>query len=812
MEPYLDIYDTIFDSIKNPKPLKKKRKKHKKDNKHKGDSDTIFDSIKNSKYLKKGHKKHKEDNKHKGHFDFFFNYSFDKNRLKAFFLWSLANNGESGTLQVIEKVKNIGFEYATKGGVSLGIDDLKIPPNKKWLLSRGEYNQYQAEAMYQKGGLSKGEQFQQLFDTWHRTSEDLKYSVIDYFRSTDLLNPVFMMAFSGARGNISQVRQLVGMRGLMSDPQGQIIDYPIRSNFREGLTLTEYLVSCYGARKGVVDTALRTANAGYLTRRLVDVSQHVIIYSDDCKTKDGIFLTDLKKNQKIIINLKDRLIGRVLAGDLNIILFKDQQNTRPIYKKNDTISKELASHIASRSNKIFVRSPITCKIKGSVCQSCYGSNLDQNFPVPFGEAVGILAAQSIGEPGTQLTMRTFHTGGVFSGDLQEAIQAPYKGFIEFSKALQGTVFRTSLGKPAFFTKAFGKLIIKSLDSEVNKTEIDIPPKTILFVRQGEIVRENQLICELFSLSTQNDEKIRARHTHYSELEGKVVFNKSRLHNKNQDKVFASFFKKSTEQVSNFWVLSGKVSKITTRLALVSKIGDLVDKKTLLNRITFTHYGFALISRSTSISPTYRNLRFSDIKNEKEQIGCNYTLSLQPPVTPTSFKSSFITHNALFTPIKSADTAFVRSPLAMSDVVSGVMKAVSMETKQSGDPSLSLLLTPNKKAVSGKRRVTPTDEFEKKDNLLKNGLKKKAVFDFNYLNLPIHRFVFKNIQFSSIGYFLSFYKTNLPNKSRVFDRTIINPLFKNKEFLSPSSFLRKQGNNLKDFNKRKSYTYKINIKE
>lgn len=174
-------------------------------------------------------------------------------------------------------MKSVGFSYATKAGISLGIDDLKIPPKKALLIAEAEKLTKSTINQYKRGEITGVERFQRIIETWHRTSENLKEEVIEHFKRTDILNPVFMMAFSGARGNISQVRQLVGMRGLMADPQGQILDFPIRSNFKEGLTLTEYIISCYGARKGIVDTALRTANAGYLTRRLVDVAQHVIV-------------------------------------------------------------------------------------------------------------------------------------------------------------------------------------------------------------------------------------------------------------------------------------------------------------------------------------------------------------------------------------------------------------------------------------------------------------------------------------------------------------------------------------------------------
>ena len=262
---------------------------------------------------------------------FFFNGCFDKNRIKLLISWSFQNCGEHITIDLVENLKNIGFDYATQAGVSLGIDDLKIPETKAQFIFDSDIQIANAEIHYKKGYITGVEKFQQLIDTWHRISETLKQNVIQYFKITDVLNPVYMMAFSGARGNISQVRQLVGMRGLMSDPQGQILDFPIKSKFREGLTLTEYVISCYGARKGLVDTALKTANSGYLTRRLVDVSHHIIVCEFDCKTKKGVILNTIIENQKIIVPLENRLIGRILAENIYsnfsvFVLKKDRVN------------------------------------------------------------------------------------------------------------------------------------------------------------------------------------------------------------------------------------------------------------------------------------------------------------------------------------------------------------------------------------------------------------------------------------------------------------------------------------------------------
>nr|ALO21316.1 beta'' subunit of RNA polymerase [Chlorogonium capillatum] len=468
----------------------------------------------------------------------FFNQCFDKGRLKNFVLWFLLNYGEHKTVTLVEQLKNVGFQYASKAGISLGIDDLKIPPKKAILIYDAEKQTSQTVHQYVRGEITGVERFQRLIDTWHRTSEVLKQEVIDYFEATDILNPVYMMAFSGARGNISQVRQLVGMRGLMADPQGQIIDFPIRSNFREGLTLTEYIISSYGARKGIVDTALRTANAGYLTRRLVDVAQHVIISNFDCGTRRGIFLINMKEGNKTIHSLSHRTVGRILARDLfypTYIISNNEKNkdltslsslrslaltpnpegvkgkreyrkegklkegknslpsffAREIYdgqegraersikgpfarqslradargeflaRRNDEVTLDLAFEIGKKFDKVFVRSPLTCETNHLICQLCYGWSLAQGNLVSIGEAVGVIAAQSIGEPGTQLTMRTFHTGGVFSGDISDQIRAPFNGFVEYTSAIPGTLIRTPEGKIAFLTKSEGSFIVSN---------------------------------------------------------------------------------------------------------------------------------------------------------------------------------------------------------------------------------------------------------------------------------------------------------------------------------------------------------------
>ena len=573
----------------------------------------------------------------------FFNGCFDKGRLKSLISWSILNCGEEFTIELVENLKNLGFEYATKAGISLSLDDLQIPLTKARLVSEAELQVTSAQLDYERGHVTAVEKFQQLIDTWHRTSETLKENVIQYFRATDILNPVYMMAFSGARGNISQVRQLVGMRGLMADPQGQIIEFPIRSNFREGLTLTEYVISCYGARKGLVDTALRTADSGYLTRKLVSVSHHVIVCQFDCGTPRGILLSDMTEGDKITVFLENRLIGRVLAENIysdsttkidaflkreassvenstqNLTLKIPNLSKVPfnksilIAKKGQQISANLARKLSKMRRQVLVRSPLTCEAKTSICQLCYGWTLAHGNLVSLGEAVGILAAQSIGEPGTQLTMRTFHTGGVFSGDVMIEIRAPFTGNIEFPEFLQGVLIRTPHGKIAFLTKVQGEFFLKSsslwkskvveqgsytqrlkkVNGNIEQMTVDpgfeqkkqnfkIPACTILFVRHGELVREKQLIAEFSSTSTQNNQRIQATHNLHSELEGQVFFENVLLgitETKEGDVI------RIAKKLGSIWILSGNIYQTIAPTSFFPQPCDLLDTNSVMTQIS-----------------------------------------------------------------------------------------------------------------------------------------------------------------------------------------------------------------------------------
>jgi len=298
--------------------------------------------------------------------NYFFDRCFDKKRIKQLLIWWYRAKGESNTIKLIELLKCVGFEYATISGLSIGLEDLQLNVNKSINFAISEKQIQEIQLNEKTGTLTNFEKLQQNISVWVNTNEFIKQKVIQNFQISKKLNPLFLMSFSGARGNLSQVRQLVGMRGLMSDPNGQILEFPIRSNLNEGLTLTEYLISCYGARKGIVDTALRTATSGYLTRRLVDVAQHIIIEHLNCKTQDTIWLSDLKKEHTILMKLKNRLIGRILGKKIVI----KKKNT--IFNINSEINDKIAFQLSGILNKIPIRSPLTCECLSSVCQLCYG--------------------------------------------------------------------------------------------------------------------------------------------------------------------------------------------------------------------------------------------------------------------------------------------------------------------------------------------------------------------------------------------------------------------------------------------------------
>ncbi|AGC67322.1 DNA-directed RNA polymerase subunit beta' [Thermoclostridium stercorarium subsp. stercorarium DSM 8532] len=323
-------------------------------------------------------------------------------------------NGTHKTALVLDEIKRLGFKYSTKGAITIGISDMIIPEIKQRYLEETDKKIELITKQYRRGLITDEERRNAVINAWNKTTEDVKNALI---ASMDKFNPVFMMSNSGARGNINQIRQLAGMRGLMADTAGKTIEIPIRSNFREGLNVLEYFISTHGARKGLADTALRTADSGYLTRRLVDVSQDVIVREEDCHTEDGITVTDIVSSGEKIESLEERITGRYAAEDII-----DPETKEVLVRHHEMIDSDMAQLIVSKGiNKVKIRSVLTCRTRNGVCAKCYGLNLATGEPVNVGEAVGIIAAQSIGEPGTQLTMRTFHTGGVAGEDITQGL-------------------------------------------------------------------------------------------------------------------------------------------------------------------------------------------------------------------------------------------------------------------------------------------------------------------------------------------------------------------------------------------------------
>ena len=422
-----------------------------------------------------------------------------KKQLRQLLAWSFTNYDSMQACALADELKYLGFKYATQAGISISIEDLKIPFIKNLMLEKANQDIINAEKIYLKGKITDVERFQKIIDTWSLTSESLKEQVIYYFKNYDPLNSVYIMAFSGARGNLSQVRQLVGMRGLMSDPSGEIMKLPIKKNFREGLTITDYLMSGYGARKGIVDTALKTANSGYLTRRLIDVGQDILIREKDClATHSFLFSINEKQDSKSNKVVFEKLLGRVLS--------------KPIV---DPTTKELLAHPGTQITpnlietfqkkkvpNFYIRSPFTCNLYRAICQKCYGWDLANETLVDIGEAVGILAGQSIGEPGTQLTMRTFHTGGIFTSEARQQIISPINGIIRFYKLLKTVLVRTNRGEDVLITRNSGSIILIPEDSNLDLIKIEVLRNTILFPKNNQYILKDTVIGELVNTNKQ----------------------------------------------------------------------------------------------------------------------------------------------------------------------------------------------------------------------------------------------------------------------------------------------------------------------
>jgi DNA-directed RNA polymerase subunit beta' len=399
--------------------------------------------------------------------------------------------GRRKTIDLLDTLNRIGFRQSTMSGLSFATDDLITPPNKQKIIQSAEKGVSRIQKLYQRGIITEGERYNQVLDAWTHAREQITSEMMveleNDHRSPTYVNPIFLMAHSGARGGVEQIRQLAGMRGLMAKPSGKIIETPIKANFREGLSVLEYFSSTHGARKGLADTALKTADSGYLTRKLADVAQNVVVTRHDCGTTQGITKGVIYRGEKVDVSLKDSIRGRVSRA--NIV---NPITDEVIVKENDLITVEVARRIEQMGlEKIQVRSPMTCEAELGICALCYGMDLSTGSLVEEGMAVGIIAAQSIGEPGTQLTMRTFHIGGTAARHVEESeIKAKKQGVVKFTRM---KVVRNDAGQNVVLTRNGEILVLDPKGRELEKYEV--PAGANLAVNENEEVNTGTILCQ-----------------------------------------------------------------------------------------------------------------------------------------------------------------------------------------------------------------------------------------------------------------------------------------------------------------------------
>ena len=515
----------------------------------------------------------------------FRNKVIDKKALRSLVAWAYKHHGTAATAVMADELKDLGFKFATKAAVSISVEDLRVPSDKVSLLQQAEDQITETEERYRLGEITEVERHTKVIDTWTETNERLVQSVRRNFNENDPLNSVWMMANSGARGNMSQVRQLVGMRGLMANPQGEIIDLPIRTNFREGLTVTEYVISSYGARKGLVDTALRTADSGYLTRRLVDVAQDVIVREDDCGTTRSIVVA-ADDNGKY----KARLVGRLIAEDV-----VDADGT-VIATRNTEVDPSLSKAIETAGiQKVQVRSPLTCEAARSVCRKCYGWALAHNELVDLGEAVGIVAAQSIGEPGTQLTMRTFHTGGVSTAETG-VVRSVVEGTVEFGSKAKVRPHRTPHGVEAQLAETDFVLSVKP--SGKGKTQkLDVTAGSILFVADGESIPNDTILAQISSGSAVKKSVEKATKDVVCDLAGQVRYEDVIQPKEVPDRQGNITMK--AQRLGRMWVFAGDVYNLPPNaFPVVERGADVTSGEVLAESRQITEYGGAVRLRES----------------------------------------------------------------------------------------------------------------------------------------------------------------------------------------------------------------------
>jgi DNA-directed RNA polymerase subunit beta' len=391
------------------------------------------------------------------------------------------------TAKLVDEIKTIGFRFATKSGTSIAVSDITVPPEKEVILRMISEEVNRVELQYRRGLITEDEQYMRTVELWTKATDDITAAVA---KNLDPDGPIRIMAVSGAtKGSFTPIRQLAGMRGLMADPAGRIIALPIRSNFREGLTALEYFISTHGARKGLADTALRTADAGYLTRRLVDVAQDVIVDADDCGTRSGIWITQ-EESKAMGQSMAERTMGRVAAGPI-----VDPQTGEIIVATGELIEQEEAERIdKSGVDKAYVRSPLTCALRHGLCATCYGRDLARGGTIKIGEAVGIIAAQSIGEPGTQLTLRTFHTGGVAgASDITHGLPRVQELFE--ARIPKGEAVISDIDGRVELDQRDGVRVLKVIHHEVFSDEYPVPRNYRILVEDEQSISEGEALAQ-----------------------------------------------------------------------------------------------------------------------------------------------------------------------------------------------------------------------------------------------------------------------------------------------------------------------------
>ena len=394
---------------------------------------------------------------------------------------AIRSHGFTVASEVLDNIKSTGYKYSTRGAITISIYDMSVPAKKYELIKDTERRIVDIEDEYKMGFMTNDERYRAVVAEWEKTTEDVTEALQN---NLEELNPIYMMATSGARGSMKQIRQLAGMRGLMANTAGRTIEIPIKSNFREGLSVLEYFISSRGARKGMADTALRTADSGYLTRRLVDVSQEVIIREDDCGVDSGIWVEEISENGQVIEKFSERLRGRFPVRDI-----VDPETGEVLCPADRMLDEEDARMLEARGIKrVEIRTVLTCRAKSGVCAKCYGMNLAAGQPVGTGEAVGIIAAQSIGEPGTQLTMRTFHTGGVAGGDITQGLPRVEELF-EARKPKKMATLAEIGGRVRFEESLKGSLLNIHVTADDGETKMYSVPHTGLRVNDGDLIEK-----------------------------------------------------------------------------------------------------------------------------------------------------------------------------------------------------------------------------------------------------------------------------------------------------------------------------------